>query len=154
MKCVLRQRRGVSLLELLVVVILIGIFSVVAAARFGRTIFGAFGSHSDARKLALALSRAQRLAIATGDNHFVELKTSSGKIKGFQLYRRTGSGPEPVDAEQPFAPEVTVTASHLQLEFTFEGQALGAYRVDFVGSNRRWILTVVPITGLTRVVPA
>jgi prepilin-type N-terminal cleavage/methylation domain-containing protein len=146
-----QRRRGVSLLELLVVVTLIGIFSSVAMARFGRSLFGDFGSQSDVRRLALALHRAQRLAIATGDNHYVELTASGGKTVGYQLYRRAGSGPVPVDVPQSFTPEVSVSATHTQMEFTFEGQALDAYRVRFSGPNRQWTLTVVPVTGLARV---
>ncbi|MBM3999566.1 MAG: prepilin-type N-terminal cleavage/methylation domain-containing protein [Planctomycetes bacterium] len=146
------RRRGVSLLELLVVVTLMGIFASVAAARFGPTLFGDFGSRSDARRVSLDLLRAQRAAIMTGDNHFLEFTTQGGKTTGYQIRRVVESGSEPADAFREFTKEVAVTVSHPRAEFNFEGQALAAYQVRLAGKNRSWSVTVVPVNGAVRVV--
>ncbi len=144
------RRRGVTLLELLVVVTLIGLFASVAAGRYGRSFFGDFGSEGAARRLALELSRAQRLAITTGENHYVELVRSEGRT-GYRLMRRGSSGSTPVDGPFWLDKEVTVTSTHNELEFTFEGEAVAAYRVQLSGPNRQKVLTVVPVTGAVRI---
>lgn len=147
------RRRGVTLLELLVVVTLMGIFASVAAARFGPTLFRDFGSQSDARRVSLDMLRAQRLAIMSGDNHYLEFTVNgSNTASGYQILRWTNSGAEPADAYRAFTKDVVVTVSHPRMEFTFEGQGLAAYRVDLNGTNRLWAVTVVPINGAVRVV--
>ncbi len=147
------RRRGVTLLELLVVVTLMGIFASVAAARFGPTLFRDFGSQSDARRVSLDMLRAQRLAIMSGDNHYLEFTVNgSNTASGYQIFRLTSSGAEPADAYRAFTQDVAVTVSHPRVEFTFEGQGLAAYRVDLNGPNRQWVVTVVPINGAVRVV--
>jgi prepilin-type N-terminal cleavage/methylation domain-containing protein len=146
-------RRGVTLVELLVVVTLMGIFASVAAARFGPTLLGDFGSQSDARRLSLDLWQTQRLAILTGDNHYLQFTLSNGIAVGYQLFRRRADGTTaPADAYRLFTTQVSTTASHAQLEFTFEGQALAAYAVTLSGAHRSWQVTIAPITGSVRVV--
>jgi len=147
-----RLRRGVTLFELLVVVVLMGIFASVAMARFGPTLFGDFGSQSDARRLSLALLQSQRMAIVTGDNHYVQFTIQNGRAIGFQIFRREASGESAADNYQAFSNQVAATVSHSIAEFTFEGQALGAYRITFAGNNRRWTVNVVPVNGAVSVV--
>lgn len=145
------RRHGITLLELLVVVTLMGIFSAVAAARFGPTLFGDFGSQSDARRLSLDLLQAQRMAILTGDNHYLEFSLSGSRAVGYQIYRRSASGSVPADAYRAFTEQVSVTVSSPRMEFTFEGQALGAYQVTLTGAHRTWRVNVIPINGAVRV---
>ena len=45
---------------------------------------------------------------------------------------------------------VTITASHAQAEFTFEGQALAAYSIVVAGPSRSWTVSVVPVSGAVR----
>ena len=66
------KRRGVTLLELLVVISMIGIFAAVVTARYGRSIFGEFGARALAREMSLDLLTCQRAAIATGDDHLLD----------------------------------------------------------------------------------
>jgi hypothetical protein len=140
-------------LELLAVLALLGIFAAVAAARLGPAPLKNFASHADARRLALDLLQARRRAIATGDNHYLEFTSSGGQTTGYTLYRRlSGGGTQAVDAPREFSHQETVTASHSQAEFNFEGAALAAYQVTFTGPDRAWRVTVVPATGAVRVV--
>ncbi len=136
-------------MELLVVVMLLGIFTVLVTMRFGRSLLAEFGSQSESRVVSLALLQAQRASITSGDNHFVQF--DGGTATNFRVMRRTGSGDVLVDGPQNFSSDVTVTVSHTEMEFTFEGQALAAYVADIVGVNRSWQVTVVPITGAVAV---
>ena len=146
------KRRGMTLLELLVVVVLMGIFAAVAMARFGPTLFSDFGSQSDARRLSLALLQAQRMSILSGDNHYLQFTIDNGHAVGFQIYRRASSGVEAAGEYQAFSEKITVSASHPVAEFTFEGQSLAAYQFTLSGDHRHWQVNVVPINGAVTVV--
>jgi prepilin-type N-terminal cleavage/methylation domain-containing protein len=147
---VITKRRGVTLLELLVVVILVGIFSSIVVMRFGRSLFSEFGAQSDSRIVSLALLQAQRAAIATGDNHYVEFDGTTAT--NFQIVRRGSGSDTVVDGPHDLSADVTITVSHTQMEFNFEGQALAAYVADLVGVDRSWQISTVPITGAVSVV--
>jgi prepilin-type N-terminal cleavage/methylation domain-containing protein len=140
-------RRGVTLLELLVVVVLIGIFSTTVAMRFGRSIFGEFGAHATARELSLALLTCQRAAISTGDDHYVEFLYSGGDITQYRIMRDVGGTPTLVDGPKALPSEVTVTSSASTLHYNFQGSALSAYWIVLTGNSRVWRIDVVPITG-------
>lgn len=145
-------RRGVTLLELLVVLSITGILTAVAAARFGSGVLGDVASDSQTRRLSLDLLRVQRAAVMTGDNHYVAFTLSGSQATGYQLFRRlSGGGVAAVDVPRVFSDKLTVTVSHTELEYTFEGQALAAYQVTVAGPNRSSQLTVVPLTGAVRV---
>jgi len=134
-------------LELLVVVVLIGIFSTTVAMRFGRSLFGEFGAQAAARELSLALLTCQRAAISTGDDHFVEFLYAGGKITQYRIMRDISGTPSLVDGPKTLPSEVTVTSSASSLRYNFQGSALSAYWIIFTGQNRVWRIDVVPITG-------
>lgn len=147
-----RARNGLSLLELVAVLTLIGVFAAIGAARFGPSAGRNFSSGGDARRLALDLLQCQRRAISNGANHYVEFTSSSGSIVGYTLYRRTSpSTGTAVDAYRDFPQGETVTTSHTQLEYQFDGSALAAYVVTFTGPNRSTQVSVVPASGGIRV---
>jgi prepilin-type N-terminal cleavage/methylation domain-containing protein len=147
------RRRGLTLLELIVVVMLLGIFAALAAARFGPDVLKNFSSQADSRRLALDLLQARRRAIVTGNNHYVEFASSGGQIVGYTLYERlSGGGVQAVDAYREFTQKETVTVSHAQAEFSFEGAALASYQVTFAGPDRSFQLTVTPVTGTVKIV--
>jgi Tfp pilus assembly protein FimT len=139
-------------LELLAVLLLIAVFTAVAMARFGIEPLKNFASQSDARRLASDLIQARRRAISTGDNHYVEFASSGGAVTGYTIYRRLGGGGvAAVDAARPFVQQETISVTHSQMEFNFEGAALAAYQATFTGPDRTAQVTVVPVTGAVRV---
>lgn len=139
-----KRRNGVSLLEIMVVIVLLGVFSAVAIGRFGRTIFGATGAETHAHKLALAMNYAKRRAITTGADHALVFQSSS-----------TGSSYSVVDlavnqvVDGPYNidPEVSVKTSDSSMGFTFEGKSNGAYWIELYGSKRVWRIDITPITA-------
>jgi type II secretory pathway pseudopilin PulG len=148
----LQSRRGLTLLELVGVLILVGIFTAVAMTRLGASPIADFASRSDARRLALDLLQIQRRAISTGDNHYIEFVTSGSKITGYRIYRRPpGGGVQEVDDLREFPHGESVTTTHNQLEYTFSGAALADYVVTFAGPNQTRTVSVVPATGTVRV---
>lgn len=139
------ERRGVTLLELLAVVTILGIFASITMMRFGRSIFADFGSQGEARAISLALLQAQRGAIKTGDNHYVEFDATAAT--SFSIFRAMDTGDRLVDGPHALQEDSTITVSSTKMEFTFEGRALGAYTVTLDGENWTWNLEVVPING-------
>jgi prepilin-type N-terminal cleavage/methylation domain-containing protein len=144
---VARSRRGVTLLELLIVMTLIGIFASTVAMRFGRSLFAEFGSQGVARELSLALLACQRTSITSGDDHYVEFLSSGGKITRYQIVRDVSGTPTIVDGPKNISSDVTVAASHTTMRYSFEGSASAAYWITITGLNRVWRIDVIPISG-------
>lgn len=144
-------RSGYSLVELLAVVVLLGVLLAAAAASYGEKALGHIGAEADARRVALDLLQAQRRAIATGDNHFLEFSPNAAAITSYTLKRRASGGDAVVEATRQVPASVVMSAAHAAAEFTFEGQALAAYQIQLAGATRSWTVSVVPVTGAVRV---
>lgn len=138
-------------MELILVVAVLAVLAAAAVSRFGATSLANLGANADARRIALDLYQAQRRAISTGDNHFVQFNSSGGSVISYALYRRTGGGDVLVDSARQVASDMTITASATEAEFTFEGTALAAYQIDVAGPDRTWTISVIPATGAVRV---
>ena len=146
-----RERRAVTLLELIAVVALLGIIAAVSIASYKPGTMGNLGAKVDARHLALDLMQARRRAISTGDNHFISFATT-GSVTKYAVYRRPSSGsPVLVGDWYTFQKDVTVTSNPVSPEFTFEGLALANYTVDVRGPTNRFSVTINQVSGSVRV---
>lgn len=151
-----RRRPAVTLVELLAVVTLMGVFSTVVMVRFGRSMLTNMGAQSECRRLALDLLRMQRSTITSGDNHGVVFLTTAGKATGYRVvaglspaggnYVTTGATVD-VDSPRTFQSDLDVTPSHSVMGYSFEGQAGSAYRIVLSGPHRECTIDVIPITG-------
>jgi type II secretory pathway pseudopilin PulG len=140
------------LLEAILVLTLIGIFAAIALVRLAPSTAADLGAQSAARRLALDMLQAQRRAILTGQNHFLQTTSQSGQIVGYTLYQRLGGGSTTaVDAYRAFPTSVSVAVTPSDPEYTFDGSALAAYQVTLTASDQTWQVTVVPTTGAVRV---
>jgi len=146
------KRRGVTLLELLVVLTLMGIVAGTVAMRYGRSIFAEFGAQGTARELSLALLTCQRASITTGDDHFIEFLSSGGRISSYRIMRLVSGVGTIVDGPKTLSSDVTLGVSSNTMQYNFEGSALGAYWINITGQSRSWRVDVIPITGTIRVV--
>ena len=81
---------------------LVGIFSVIATMRFGRTLLSEFGSNSEARVISMALLQAQRGSITAGENHFISF--DSDPATNYRVVRRTGGGDVVVEGPHDYQP--------------------------------------------------
>ncbi len=137
-----------SLLELMVVVTLMGIFATIAIARLGPTIFGDVGTQTDARRVGLTLLQAKRRAIMAGNNYGVLYQNdAAGKLTYSVVSIASNGSTTVVDGPYPFSQNVTATVSHNTMAFTFEGQALAPYTVNLVGPHKSWRISVIPVNG-------
>ena len=147
------RRRGVTLLELLVVVTLMGTLSTVVVTHYGRDIFSDMGARSDAHRLWLDMQHAKALAIRNGNSFSVVFQEGSGgSLAGYRIDERTATGGQKTVGEpSTFSSDIRVTATATAVDFTFEGNATTACSVNLQGPNRTWALNVVPLSGSVRI---
>ncbi len=144
------RREGVSLLELIMVITLMGILAAIGTARFGRSVYGNFGAQGEARTLSLAMLQAKRAAIRTGDNHRI-LLDSTTSATSYSVQRQVSGAWTTLEGPIALSEYVTISSNRAGLEFNFEGEAMFAYEVKCTGGGRDWQLDVVPITGTVTV---
>lgn len=138
-----------SLLELLAVVTLMGIFSAAVVTRFGRDIFGDVGVRGEARKISLGLLQAQRRAIRTGDPHGLQVYGSQSNISSWSVIRVLDNGSREI-VEGPIAvpSDLTIATDRSEILFDFEGNGTNSFTADLSGPNRTWKIDVTQLTGL------
>lgn len=151
MACRESSRRAMSLLELAIVAVILSLLTGAVLTRYGDNALGNGGAEGFARKLALSLVHARRSTVATGDNHFLQLTSSGGSVVSYALIRRASGGDIQVDETRTVPLDVTVTSADSELEFDFEGSALGSYSITVAGPDRSWSVSVVLLTGATQV---
>jgi len=149
------RRRGVTLLELLVVVSLMGILSTVVVGRYGRAIIGDLSSQGDAHRLWLDIQYARRLAIKNGQSCCLVFgggvtPTGYRLLLGSAIEVAAGKAAL-VEQARTFGADMTVTPTASILEFDFEGHAAGNYSVLLTAPDQRWQVSVVPLSGLASV---
>lgn len=145
------RRRGVTLLELLVVVSLMGILSTVVVSRYGRQLFGDFGARGDAHKLWMDLQLTRRLSIRTGRNHQLQFDGSAGRWTGYRIVEVNGVAARSELPARTFTPDIHVTCPARAVEFTFEGSSTASTVVQLKGPNRQWRVETGALSGLVTV---
>lgn len=138
--------RGMTLLELLVVVAIVGILSTVVITRIG---FGGLGRptvSAAARRLALDLRHTRGLAIAERMNHYVRFDAT-----GYTVYRRETPTDVVVEARRTFPQGISAAPTGTDFEFEPTGAALATYTCDLSGSGVTYRVKVIGATGTTTV---
>ncbi|MFQ5805345.1 MAG: GspH/FimT family pseudopilin [Phycisphaerae bacterium] len=145
------QPGGMTLVELLVVVALIGVLSAVVIVRIGPWSIGNPGARAVARRLALDLRHARVLAIAEGTNHYLGFDADGTTLLGYTIYRTASPTDIPVETYRTFDSGVAATSATTRAEFMPTGAALGAYTCVVSGSTKNYTVTVIAATGTTTV---
>ena len=141
------QRRGLSLIELLAVVAILSVLVTAGFAVLRLDSAGNFGAETVARTVADDLQTARRLAITTGDDHYLLLTTSGSSITGYTIYDDSSSA---VDTYRKIPEQVTATISPSGSQtpsFTFEGQAASSFTITIAGPDRSFSVSVLATTG-------
>ena len=146
-----RARGGVSLLELVAVVALTGIFAVVALARCDG-LFGDAEALTQAERTAALLHRARRGAILHGTVRGLHFEQAGGRIVRMELSEWNGAVRTALDEPVVLPDGLAVTCSAPQARYGFEGVPPdGGLTIDFAGPHRTWRLTCPAGTGALRI---
>lgn len=138
-----------SLLELLAVITLLGVFSTAIMSRYGRNLLGNTGVRSKARELSLSLLQAQRTAIRTGTPHGVLFRGSSSKVESWAVVRFESNGSQSiVDELAPLPDDFQLSVSSDRIVFDFEGNGTSELQAKLNGPGRSWQVSVLPLTRM------
>lgn len=137
---------GMTLIELLAVVMIVGILSTVVISRLGSGSLGRPGVNAAARRLALDLRHARSLAITKRINHYVRFDAA-----GYTIYRRDTPTDVAVEARRTFPQGVTAAVTASDFEFEPTGAALASYQCDLSGSGVTYRVQVIGATGTSTV---
>jgi prepilin-type N-terminal cleavage/methylation domain-containing protein len=146
---VARIRHGMTLFEIVAVVMIIGMLGAMAATRFGTNAVADVGASGFARRIALDCLQARRRAISTGLNHLLRFTLVSGNATQYVLYSKASGGAlTQVDDVHTVPTNVTVTtAGTTDMEFTFTGAAIAGYTITVASADRTKTVTVPLATG-------
>jgi prepilin-type N-terminal cleavage/methylation domain-containing protein len=144
----LRNRSGMTLMEIVAVVMIIGIMAAMAATRFGTNAVADVDASGFARRVALDCLQARRRAISTGNDHLLRFTLVGGKATQYVLYSKSGATLTQMDDVHTVPANVTVTtAGTNDMEFAFTGSALAAYTITIASADRTKTVTVPMATG-------
>lgn len=144
-----QPRAGLSLIELLAVITLLGVFASAALMRFGRDTFADTGARSEARVLSLSLLHAQRAAIRSGNPHAVVFHGSTLAASGWSIVEKPSSGGSIViEGPHPTPDGLTISTSSPDIWFDFEGVGVQPFTATLRGKNRAFQVDVEPLTRM------
>lgn len=144
----MQQRRGLSLVELLAVMAILGVMVSAGFAVLRLDSTGNLGAETVAHTLATDLQHARRMAITTGNDHYLVFTTSGASITGYTIY--DGSTSSAVDTYREIPETVTVTISPSgspSPSLTFEGRASSSFTLTLAGPSRSFTVSVLAATG-------
>ena len=146
-----RRRPGLSLIELLVVVTLLGIFAGAAMTRSGRDVFADTGSRAESRLMSIAMLHAQRAAIRTGDPHGIVFQGPASSVVSWSIFqKRDDNSKVIVEGPHMIYENVDVSVSAAEMWFDFEGNGSQSFLVHLRGPNRAYQIQVEPLTRMIK----
>ena len=140
---------ALTLIEVLLAAVLLGILSSVVLIRLGSQSIGNPGAQAMARRLALDLQHARSLAITERVNHYVGFDANGSSLQGYTIYRTASPSDIAVEEYRSFNRGVTATGNTTRAEFNPTGAALSGYSFQVSGPSENHTVTVIAATGLT-----
>jgi len=134
-----------SLLEMLLVVTIIGIFASVAVPYFGTGLMQRMDVYTSARQIASDLMYARTLAVNTNKNHILRFYPPTSPYSQYKIFRSDG-GEVQVGHTRDVDANVTCTGDR---EHTFEplGNATSDRTLSVTSGTYQYDVKVIGITG-------
>lgn len=142
---------GFTLLELIAVLFLLAVFATLVIVRINPGSLADAEARAAARRISLDLMVARREAIATGDNFVVEFVANASPVSYRVKRRATDGSLSDASSARALHPEVKLSVSPDNPEFTFEGDALNSYAIQVRGPRQTWEVQVQQVGAIVRV---
>ena len=145
------KRTGFSLVEAILVVLFIGVFSAIAIPKFNQAVISKYKSEVAAKNIVTCLRRARGLAIsnaATNTDGFSLNLTGSDPYTGYEIVNLKTS--EILDSHT-FDSKVTVTGTASDFDFGPLGNLTSTYtQITVSAEGKSFTITIIPATGIVK----
>ncbi len=144
------SRNGVTLVELIVVVLILGVMTFVVVPRMGLSLITAGKTQTTARKITAAIRYARSLAISNAANYpqgFRLDMTGAGSYTGYQIINISTS-----DVNDTGSIDSSVSCTGAD-DFIFKPLGYRAGDTDSLtvsGGGRTYVISVVTATGMVK----
>jgi len=139
----MQSKPGFALMEVLMVVVLLGIFALIAVPRFANV---KKLSYTTARELVGDLRNTRSLAINTGVSHYLKLLPSGGPYTEYKIFDKDDNQ---VGDTQIIPDGVTCTATTDTFSFNYLGSCNNGSddSITLVGESETYTVYITGITG-------
>ena len=138
------DERGVTLLEVIVIIAVIGVLAVMSIPRLSP--MGRNAARIASRQIIADMRYARQLAVSAAKNHIVRFSPAGGPYTGYSIIRVEGAVETPVGETRQIPAQVNCTGSD---EFTFS--PLGAASMDgtisLAADGDQYDVNVIGATG-------
>ena len=140
----MRDQSGVTLLETIMLIAIIGMFTVMSIPRIGTT--DKQSAHAVARRIIADMRYARQLAVSDASNHIVRFSPAVGSHTEYRILRVAGETEELVGQIKQIPVEITCAGPE---EFTFTplGSATSNGLISLTGGGGQYDINVVATTG-------
>ena len=140
---------GYSLLEILLVVTIIGIFASVAVPYFGTGLMQRMNTYTTARQIASDLTYTRTLAVAANKNHILRFYPAESPYTQYKIFLSDG-GEVQVGHTREIDGNIVCTGGR---EYTFEplGNATADGMLSVTSGTYQYDVKVIAVTGRTYV---
>jgi hypothetical protein len=140
----MRDQSGVTLLEAIMLVAIVGMFTVMSIPRISST--DEQTARAVARRIIADMRYTRQLAISDADDYIVRFSPAEGAYTEYRILRVEGETEELVGQIKQIPVELTCTGPE---EFTFTplGSATGDGVISLAGGGDQHDISVIAVTG-------
>lgn len=146
----IRERRGYSLVELIIVVIFVGIFAAIAIPRINFAKLSSQKADTFSRKLVTDLRRTRMMAISDAATNSVGFRLLMMGAQPYSRYRIVNRDTLAVVEQHDIDPDLKVTGDSIFGFAPMGNQDGGGNSITVTGHSRSYTITTISATGTVK----